>query len=287
MARIIIFGEILWDCLPSGPRLGGAPLNVAANLSLLGHDAIMVSALGNDDFGERALEAMKGYGVDTEYVIRGPYPTGTVEVTLDEQGDASYTFTPDCAWHHLAELMGETPLPEGDALLYGSLANHVSGNWSWLKAQLSAFPGIKFSDINLREPWDLELVQDIAGTADILKCNEAEYEALTGLEASVSDTSLLRSAKERLSNFPGNLCVTFGKDGALFFSETHDIYFGTTSAIDVVDSIGAGDAFMAGFIHQLVSSHQEPPIDFLNVCCQLGAEAASRSGALPELDRTD
>ncbi len=283
MSRIIIFGEILWDCLPSGPRLGGAPLNAAANLSLLGHEAVMVSALGKDEFGERALEAMKRYGVNTDFVQVGDYPTGTVEVTLNEEGDASYAFTPNCAWHHLAELMETAPLPKGDALLYGSLANHVPENWSWLKAQLKNFPGLKCCDINLRDPWELELVQEIAATPDVLKCNETEYEAITQLEASVSDMSLLRSAKEKFSNFPKNLCVTFGKEGALYFSEKNEIFSGATSAIEVADSIGAGDAFMAGLMHQLVSSDQDPELDFLNVCCQLGAEAASRSGALPEL----
>ncbi len=283
MSRIIIFGEILWDCLPSGPRLGGAPLNAAANLSLLGHETIMVSALGKDEFGERALEAMKRYGVNTDFVQVGDYPTGTVEVMLNEDGDASYAFTPNCAWHHIAELMETAPLPEGDALLYGSLANHVPENWSWLKAQLKKFPGLKFCDINLRDPWELELVQQIAATPDVLKCNETEYEAITQSEASVSDMSLLKSAKEKLSNFPNNLCVTFGKDGALYFSEKNEIFSGVTSAIEVVDSIGAGDAFMAGLMHQLISAKQDPELDFLNVCCQLGAEAASRSGALPEL----
>ena len=284
MARIIIFGEILWDCLPSGPRLGGAPLNVAANLSLLGHEAIMVSALGKDEFGERALEAMGRYGVNTDLVRIGDYPTGTVEVELDDQGDASYSFTPNCAWHHIAELMEEKPLPEGDAILYGSLANHVPKNWSWLQTQLNDFGGLKFCDINLRDPWDLDLVKEIAATPDILKCNEAEYEAIVGTEASVSDMRLLRSAKEVIPGFPKNLCITFGGDGALYFSEKNEIYSGVTSAIEVVDSIGAGDAFMAGLMHQLISAKEDPELDFLNICCQLGAEAASRSGALPELD---
>lgn len=153
MARIIIFGEILWDCLPSGPRLGGAPLNVAANLSLLGHEAVLVSAVGHDDFGKRALEALKQYGVNTDFVIESDKPTGTVEVSLDDASDASYTFTPDCAWHHIGELLGDQRLPKGDALLYGSLANHTPANWSWLNDQLTHFGGIKFCDINLREPW--------------------------------------------------------------------------------------------------------------------------------------
>lgn len=283
MARIIVFGEILWDCLPSGPRLGGAPLNAAANLGLLGHEAIMISAVGKDEFGERALDAMSRYGVNIEFVQVADYPTGTVEVKLDEEGDASYSFTPNCAWHHIAELMSNHKLPDGDALLYGSLANHVPGNWSWLKSELGHFSGLSFCDINLRDPWDLELVREIATTPDFLKCNEAEYAAIVGKDADVSDMGILRSAKESIADFPANLCVTFGKDGALYFSEKNEIYSGATSAIEVVDSIGAGDAFMAGLIHQMVNHKAEPPIDFLNVCCQLGAEAASRNGALPEL----
>jgi fructokinase len=76
--------------------------------------------------------------------------------------------------------------------------------------------------------------------------------------------------------------VTFGKEGALYFSEKNENYFGTTSAVDVVDSIGAGDAFMAGLIHHIIATPDDLPLPFLNLCCQLGAEAASRSGALPE-----
>jgi fructokinase len=284
MAEIIVFGEILWDCLPSGPRLGGAPLNAAANLSLLGHEVFLVSAVGKDYFGDQALDALGKYGVKTDYVMQAGYTTGTVEVELDEQGDASYRFTQDCAWHHMGELLKDKTLPQGDALLYGSLANHTPENWSWLESQLPHFSGIKFCDINLREPWDLETVQSIAKTACILKCNKSEYEALTGTEADISDTSLLKTVREQDPEFPANLCITFGKEGALYFSEKNEIYSGTTNAVEVVDSIGAGDAFMAGLMHQVITSEQEPPLDFLNICCQLGAEAASRSGALPELD---
>ncbi|MCZ6674162.1 MAG: PfkB family carbohydrate kinase [Verrucomicrobia bacterium] len=283
MACIIIYGEILWDCLPSGPRLGGAPLNVAANLSLLGHETYLVSAVGKDEFGDQALEALAKYGVRTDRVLRSEYPTGTVEVSLDDRGDASYSFTPDCAWHHMGDLMRGHQLPEGDALLYGSLANHIPENWNWLKSQFDTFSGLRFCDINLREPWTLELVQEIAVTASILKCNESEFEALSGTYASIEDTRLLRKAKKVMPAFPDKLCITFGKDGGLYFSEKNEIYRGTAAPIQVLDSIGAGDAFMAGLMSELVAELESLPENFLDRCCKLGAEAASRAGALPEL----
>lgn len=283
MARIIIFGEILWDCLPDGPRLGGAPLNVACNLSLLGHEAVLVSAVGKDDFGNQALEALSKYGVNTDFVQQSGYPTGTVEVTLDDKGDASYRFTPDCAWHHLGDLMTNRSLPDGEALVYGTLANHTPQNWRWLKSQLAGFTGKKCCDINLRDPWDKEVVKDVGFSADVLKCNESEYEALTGRVAKMSDTSLLSSAREQIPEFPHSLCITFGKEGAFYFSEKNEIYCGAGPEIEVVDSIGAGDAFMAGLVHQLLTQNLLSH-DFLNTCCRLGAEAASRSGALPEVD---
>ena len=283
MARVIVFGEILWDCLPSGPRLGGAPLNAAANLSLLGNEVFLISAVGNDDFGKKALELLQKYKVNTDFVKQCNHPTGTVEVSLDEQGDASYAFTPNCAWHHIGDLLNSTQMPEGDALLYGSLANHTPNNWSWLENQMNNFNGVKFCDINLREPWDQDVVKSVALTSNILKCNETEYEQLTGNPASIEDTRLLRKAKEDDPKFPKNLCVTFGKEGALYFSEKNEIYSGTANAVEVIDSIGAGDAFLAGLIHQYLTHADELPIPFLNICCQLGAEAASRSGALPEL----
>jgi fructokinase len=240
MARIIIFGEILWDCLPDGPRLGGAPLNVAANLSLLGHEAVLVSAVGKDDFGKRAIEALANYGVNTDFVHQSDYPTGTVEVELDENNDASYSFTPDCAWHHIGDLMGKDGLPTGDALLYGTLANHTQNNWDWLQSQLPKFSGLKFCDINLREPWDIDTVRSVGYSADILKCNESEFEALTTKPADISDFNLLKDAKQLISNFPKSLCITFGKEGALYFSDKNEIYRGEAPLVEVADSIGAG-----------------------------------------------
>ena len=282
MAHIVVVGEILWDCLPSGPCLGGAPLNVAANLALLGHEATLVSAVGKDEFGDKALEALEAYGVKTNQVRRLEYPTGTVEVSLDKQGDASYRFTPDCAWHHIGESMAKQDLPPGDALVYGSLANHTAGNWNWLKDQIPRFQGLRFCDINLREPWDLELVKSIATTANILKCNESEYGLLTGIPAAIEFTGMLRKAKEQLPSFPDNLCVTFGEEGALYFGENEEVYCGAVQEVEVVDSVGAGDAFMAGLIHQLLKTDELDEDEFLNFCCDLGAQAASRPGALPD-----
>lgn len=281
MARIIVFGEILWDCLPSGPRLGGAPLNVAANLSLLGNDVVLISAVGKDDFGDQALDQLRKYGVNTDYVKRSEFPTGTVEVALDARGDASYAFTPDCAWHHLGELSKDTPFPQGDALLYGSLANHTDSNWNWLQTQIGRFQGLKFCDINLRKPWDPGRVVEIAHTADILKCNQSEFMALTGTEAIIQNQKLLEIAKQADPSFPDRLCVTFGKKGALYFSENNEIYYGKADPVEVVDTIGAGDAFMAGLINHLVTGAARMPENFLDDCCRLGAEAAARSGALP------
>jgi fructokinase len=283
MARIIVFGEILWDCLPSGPRLGGAPLNAAANLGLLGNEVFLVSAVGKDEFGDQAIEMLRQYKVNTDFVALGDYSTGTVEVSLDERGDASYTFTPNCAWHHIGELLNDRQLPTADALLYGSLANHSEHNWLWLQTQLNQFPGQKFCDINLREPWNPDLIQQIANTADILKCNESEYEALTGTQAMIQNTQLLDFAKMKNPSFPNRLCITFGETGALYFTDNFEVYYGTTNPVEVVDSIGAGDAFMAGLVDQLVFGEKRIPENFLYSCCKLGAEAASREGALPEI----
>jgi fructokinase len=283
MARIVVFGEILWDCLPSGPRLGGAPLNVAANLSLLDNEVILVSAVGKDDFGDKALEMLREYHVNTEFVGRSDYPTGTVEVSLDEEGDASYSFTPDCAWHNIGGTMGSRRLPEGDALLYGSLANHYERNWQWFEEQLRSFNGVTICDINLREPWDLNCARIVSRSAQLLKCNESEFEALTGIKPNPDNQDLLATVRKKDPSFPEQLCVTFGKEGAIYISEKNEIFQGSTKSVEVVDSIGAGDAFLAGLVDQLVQGEGCLPINFLDRCCAMGAEAATRSGALPEL----
>jgi len=281
MSTVYCFGEVLWDCLPRGLFLGGAPLNVAAPLARLGVKSAIVSAVGCDVLGDEAAARIAAYGVDTKYLARSKnLPTGSVGVKLDEEGVASYEIRGPVAWD-------EIPVPESlhadlaasQALVFGSLATRSAANLAALLSLLDSDWPMRVFDVNLRAPfYSLERVMALAGLADLVICNEAEARELCGASENEQPDRLARRLADATDT--GRVCITLGARGAVYLGP-----FGLQRAVaprvKAVDTVGAGDAFLAAMVAGILKGEEDRG-DFLMGCCRLGAYVAGCEGAVPE-----
>jgi len=250
---VIIWGEFLWDMLPDGPQLGGAPANVAWHLGLAGGWARLVSRVGDDDLGRRAI-ARLGEVCDTSLVQIDPErATGVVEVTV-ERGEPRYKLVPDRAWERIActdDVIGA--LGEASVLIYGTLAQRTAAGLQGWRDGMNAAHGrcLKVCDVNLRKtaggPEINESVAVLAALerADMVKVNDREL-------ASLADWLGWSDPIAELRKRPRVVAVTHGAEGAtLFGSEPHAraIEIAGTPAKPGGDNIGCGDAFLAILVH--------------------------------------
>lgn len=282
---VLCFGEILWDSLPVGLFPGGAPFNVAYHLHNLGADARIVSAVGRDKLGDEVLRRIKGWGLSSELIaVNNGLPTGTVIAEVGESGDARYTITTSVAWDQI--LVGEDAVRAAftsRALVHGSLALRSTLNCASLDRLCAVMPAgaWRVFDVNLRPPHDdLALVRERANGASLLKLNCDEAARLTGGDdgaAPATEETMARALAD--AHDCARVCITCGVRGAGLLHE------GTWNwepgrAVDVVDTIGAGDAFLARLLVELLAG-TKPPADALAGACRHGEWVASNSGATP------
>lgn len=266
--RIVSFGEALWDLLPEGRRLGGAPLNFAYRCKELGCHSYMVSGLGDDTLGREARERIVGLGLDDRYIRTVPgVPTGTVEVYFDEFRNPDYTIIPNVAYDRITMTDELLELVSGaDALCFGTLAQRSETSRRCLEKLLGAFRGRHLLlDLNLRKECYTEaIVRTSIDRADILKLNEEEADYLLGIfglgapvpaetgQSGGKETGALRLAAEIKE--AGNLdycVVTLGPRGAVVAWADGSEYV-PGHAVELADPLGAGDAFTAGFLTALL-----------------------------------
>lgn len=283
MEKIVCFGEILWDCLPAGLYIGGAPFNAACHLRRLGLRPAVVSAVGEDFLGAEALERAKANGLDTfSIAVQPDLPTGVARAALDENGTATYVFPEPCAWDRIdLSDTARMEIASASAILFGSLATRSEPNAELLESMLGETDALRVFDVNLRPPYDDRLVVlTLAQKADILKLNEDELAFLSNLEFSQGN---LEGAIGAVASYTGvrKICVTFGGNGAAYFDGKH-IVTANSPQVEVRDTVGAGDAFTAAFIAGLVRG--EEPADNLERACKLGAFVAAHDGANPAYD---
>jgi len=286
MKSIICFGEVLWDVLPAGKKLGGAPLNVALRAQSLGHNAAMISSIGNDGIGVELAEEILSHGGTLAHIqVSGDFDTSEVLVELDEQGTATYEIRMPCAWDNIVLLEQDMEAVESaDALIYGSLVARNSTSRETL-FDLIDHARYRVFDVNLRPPhYTPERILDLMKPADFVKFNDEElYEICTYLE--FHDKSLeacIRFISRQTAT--KQICVTLGKDGAvLFFNNT--FYYNPGYSITVADTVGAGDSFLASIISQLLNGMN--PQDAIDFACAVGSIVASKHGANPEVSRSE
>lgn len=279
--RILCFGEIVWDALPEGLFLGGAPLNVAYHLHRLGHEAAPVSRVGRDFLGRETLRRLRNYGVDTSLIQEdAEAETGAVIVQLDASGDADYTILEHVAWDRIAADEGlAAEAGRAEALVYGSLSARASENrrtLDWLLREVN----LRICDVNLRKPYDdVDTVLEWASRADVIKLNAEELDRLCGIEATESLEQKAAALAERSG--VGSLVVTRGGDGAALWEDGH-LLVGEAPAVEVADTVGAGDAFTAGYLDARLRGLGAEAC--LERALALGGLVAGRRGAQPEYD---
>lgn len=286
--KIISLGEILWDLVDGREFLGGAPLNFALHAAQLGHDVLMVSAVGNDDRGQRALAEISARGLRTDFIARVPGPpTGTVSVNLSNAGLPAYTIHRPAAYDFPAldsAKLNALSTPPPDWIYFGTLqqlspaANHL------LQRVLDSVPKARRCyDINLRrDSYTPALIGGLLSAANILKLNEdevGEVAALMPIHGNEAQSGLEHFCRRAALAF--NLeavCVTRGADGCVLLLGNEYV---TAAAlkVSVADTIGAGDAFCAALLHGIGLNW--PATQIAEFACAVGALVASRAGGSP------
>ena len=282
---IVGIGEVLWDIFPDGPRFGGAPSNFACSTAELAQDAaqvFVVSAVGNDELGRRAIQSLAGHRVGVDNVQTHVKETGKVLVTLDATGIASYRFADDAAWDHLAWSDGLQKRAEGcDAVCFGTLGQRSGCAAETIQRFIRATPqhALRILDVNLRNPHVNDaVILDSLRLANTLKLNDEELPRLARLAgASGSDQDVMRSLAAQYDL--QTVALTRGRRGAVIVSG-NAVSELPAVPVDVADTVGAGDAFTAAMTLGLLAGH---PVDCINraaiaaashVCSIAGATTA-------------
>lgn len=285
MKKVICFGEILWDNFETGKKPGGAPMNVALHLFRNEIQSLLISSVGNDDNGKELLDFLTSQGLSIQAIQTSSLLTGIVDVHLDANHHATYTIVKPVAWdaiNYSPEIQKETE--SADALLFGSLACRSNTSRETLY-KLLASARLKVLDLNLRTPhFEEAVLTELIHKCDILKINEDELEYLSRLfqfsEHSI-ESSLLKLAESAALK---TVCVTLGGKGAMVYHQ-QQLFKHAGFKVDVVDTVGSGDAFLATFLAGLLKDI--PMADNLARACAAGALVASRKGANPHYSMED
>lgn len=280
MNKFVCFGEVLWDVFPTHKKIGGAPLNVASRLQYFLNDVTMISAIGNDKLGKPILNYLQNQHINTDNIqILNDFDTGKVYVTLNKKGSASYVIEHPKAWDKIKfTKQASEKIIHSDAFVFGSLATRDKVSKQTLYQFLKIAP-YKIFDVNIRKPfYDIDTLLDLMQKADFIKFNDEElYEIAGDLDSPFYNLEqnlhfIASKTKTKI------ICVTKGEHGAVLLFEDK-LYYNSGFWVDVVDTVGSGDSFLASLIHKLVA--KENPQNALNFACAVGALVAKNSGANP------
>lgn len=289
---IVGIGELLWDMLPGGKQLGGAPANFAYISSLLGGNAMVVSRIGDDELGREAQERCREVGLDISHLqvdtrqVDIQRPTGTVQVSLDDQGVPTFTIQQDVAWDYLEWTDDLRDLAsKADVICFGSLAQRSDTSRETIQRFLRAAREscLRIFDVNLRQSfYNAIILKTGFALATVAKLNEVELPAVlqaTGLPVTADEPT---DAKVLLEHFGLRLvCVTRGNKGSLLVSKD-SISEHPGFRIKVADTVGSGDAFSAAMAYKLWSGFSlEEVSEFAN---RIAAWVASQPGAMPSAE---
>lgn len=273
--KVVIFGEMLWDCLPTGPVPGGAPMNVMLNLSQLGLDASLISAVGKDKEGVELLAFLEDFPAPLDLIQVNDHATSKVLVDTSDRENMKYTIVSPVAWDFISwNETNDRAVEHSDAFVFGTLGARNPTSLATL-IQLLKHQTLRVFDANLRPPfYDFEVIEKLLGFTDILKINEDELEVFSGYFQTEPNAESLCKHLDR--HFPlETICITMGGKGASIYHNglfTHHPGY----KVAVEDTIGAGDAFLSGFIYShLEGEKHEATLDF---ACKLGALVASKKG---------
>jgi len=280
--NVVTFGEVLWDILPSGTVPGGAPMNVAFHLRQLGQNSTIITRIGNDEIGLSLKKYFSDLGVDTHYFqVDNQYETGKVFAKLLPGNEVNYDIVSPSAWDFiLCDEQLIDLVKQSDYFIYGSLASRSAMSKKTL-FQLLENASVKILDLNLRKPhYDKQILEELIQRATILKLNESELELITGW---FSNYSGIEERVKVIADKFGieHIVVTLGGDGAYMWMNNQS-WWHKGYKVKVEDTIGSGDAFLAGLIHQIIK--KAAPNDMLDFACKIGAFVATQKGACTQIN---
>jgi len=281
---IVALGELLWDLLPAGPQLGGAPANFACHARALGADACLVSRVGDDSLGRGAVKALAALGLPTGTVaVDTASPTGTVDVLVEPDGQPRYQIHENVAWDGLvADSAAQEVASRADAICFGTLAQRSERSRSAIQSLLQIAPqsALRIFDVNLRQHYYTDtLVKESLERSNVIKVNDAELPKLAGMFHLTGDPRA--QIRELAGRFNLRLVAyTRGPLGSLLYSggAWSDL---PGRKVTVVDTVGAGDAFTAALTVGLLAGRS---LDLVHQgASEVAAFVCSRAGATPPL----
>jgi fructokinase len=282
--KVLCFGEVLWDAFGDEKIAGGAPMNVARHLVQQQVNAAFASRVGIDSSGIELIEALKNNGLYSDLVQQDEnLPTCEVTVQLSESGQATYIIPQPVSWDNVqAEDALTTAAVNAQAIVFGSLACRTDATRKTLLNLLDETNALRIFDVNLRPPhYTLATIETLAARATVVKMNEEEAALLIGGGS--------RGLKDKIGEFRAKyhaktICVTSGENGAIIWHD-HEFYEHPGFKVNVVDTVGAGDAFLATFIAGILA--KQPMQQVLQKACAIGAFVTSKRGANPLYDEAE
>ena len=283
--KAVAYGEVLWDVFANEKKIGGAPLNVALRMKTLGCEVAMISCVGNDEDGKAIIDQVKSLGLETNAIMQTEdFATGLVNVTLNERGSASYEINYPSAWDKIVlNDFAKKVVADADVLIYGSLVCRDEVSRKSLEELLQT-KAYKVFDVNLRKPhYSYEILEKLMHSANFVKFNDEEL-----LEIAAALRSPFTSLEENMHFIAEKtkvtaMCVTKGKHGALLMWEGQ-LYENGGYPVEVADTVGAGDSFLAALITSLLTG--KAPQTAIDFACAVGALVAQAPGANPEISNS-
>ncbi len=287
--KIVAFGEVVWDILPNGKVLGGTPLNLVYRCNSFEEQGFLLSRVGDDDLGNEAIEKLKELGISDDNVQSDTeFPTGTVHISFENNYDPRYIVTPDVAFDHI-EFSAEALklVRDADCLFYGLLPQRFGISKNTLRELIKESPdSLHFFDLKLFEHFfNVRVVENLLESSNIVRIKEKEISFLCrelGLnDENLNDFSLELSKKYRIDL----ILITRGQNGVFAYHKRKGAFFESGYSIDIVDNIGSGMAFSAGFLHYYLNGKSiQQALNFGNA---VGALNTTKRGATTFFNKKD
>lgn len=286
LIKVMCFGEVLWDNLPTGRKPGGAPMNVAYHLHKLGIDSSVLSRIGRDRNGKDLLDVLTQLDIDTANIQIDDFnKTSTVEVNISTENEVEYDIVFPVAWDFIElEAVFEEQTANADAFVFGSLAGRSTVTRTTLNKLLD-IATFRVFDVNLRDPYfEKGYVRSLLRKTDLLKLNQHELSLIVSWfsYSSRDEKSQIKLLQDEFGI--KEIIVTKGAQGASFYVE-NQVYHQPAYQILVKDTVGSGDAFLAAFLSK---RHTNLPIETcLSFAAGLSAYVTTKSGACPAYSMID
>lgn len=284
MKRLVVgLGEVLWDMLPEGRKIGGAPVNFAYHAGQFGIDTMAVSAIGNDKLGEETIAEMNGKHLNHIFPSV-PYPTGSVQVKLDEKGVPAYDIKENVAWDNIPftnEI--ESVARNCQAVCFGSLAQRNAVSRSTIRKFIESTPSgcIRIFDINLRQNfYTSNVIHDSLELCNILKINDEEI-MLVSRMFNYDSSNIENVCRTIMEDFSLEMVIlTCGTKGSYIFTKG-GVSFMPTPKVNVADTVGAGDSFTGSFCAAILRGL--PVAEAHKKAVEVSAYVCTQNGAMPEI----